>query len=47
MNSRTLLALLALCADAAACGQKGALVRPELSSATVISKRLPSETISP
>jgi predicted small lipoprotein YifL len=47
MSLRTLMALLALCAVAAACGQKGALVRPEPSSATVISKRLPSETVSP
>lgn len=47
MNRRSLAALLALSLFVAACGQKGALVRPDRSSATVISKPQPSETVSP
>jgi predicted small lipoprotein YifL len=47
MSRRPLAVLLALCAFVAACGQKGSLVRPDRSSATVISKPLPSETVSP
>jgi len=47
MNFRTWMVLGILCAVVAGCGQKGALVRPEPRSATVIDPMTPSTMGSP